>query len=162
MADVKILLNEFLELHGAEILPVTNEFEQARFKTVNGTCVIYRNNKGAFSFSNDHAKVAFTAFMEDKPWNASKKHQRIMRKTIEKKLLERDGPDCFYCVRPFTEAFPPTLEHFLSIQQGGNNHINNLALACEPCNLKAGSLPIAEKLKIRIHSMLAKAKAAAA
>lgn len=142
-------LCEFLELGGAEILPITNPFELARFKTVNGVCVIYQNKKGALSYSNDHAKIAAVNFLEGNTWNASKKYHRIQRKTIEAKLLERDGNICFYCDVEFTEDTPPTLEHILSITHGGTNNIANLCLCCEPCNVAAGNLPIVDKLKIR-------------
>lgn len=142
-------LNEFLEVGGAKIMAVTNEFEVARFISANGTCVIYRNKKGVISYSNEHAEAAFQLFLRGKPWSATKVHNRVPRKTIEAKLLERDGDDCFFCFVKFSEAVPPTLEHLLAINNGGNNHIANLCLACEPCNVEVGSMHIAEKMKIR-------------
>ncbi len=148
-AELAKRLCEFLELGGAEILPITNPFELARFKTVNGVCVIYQNKKGGLSYSNEHAKVAASHFLDGKSWNASKRHQRIQRQSIEGKLLERDGNACFYCGVDFSEEIPPTLEHILSITHGGTNNIANLCLCCEPCNVAAGNLSIVEKLKLR-------------
>ncbi len=148
-ADLARRLCEFLEVGGAEILPITNPFELARFKTVNGVCVIYQNKRGVLSYSNDHAKVAASCFLEGKPWGASKKHHRVQRQSVEAKLIERDGRHCFYCREHFSEELPPTLEHLLSVAHGGTNHIANLCLACEPCNVAAGNFAIVDKLKLR-------------
>ncbi len=148
-ADLARRLCEFLEVGGAEVLPITNPFELARFKTVNGVCVIYKNNKGSLSYSNDHARVAARHFLDGKPWSADKRHHRVQRQTVEAKLVERDGNACFYCATEFCDDTPPTLEHILSVAHGGTNHIANLCLACEPCNTAAGNLPIVEKLKLR-------------
>lgn len=148
-AELAKRLCEFLEVGGAEILPITNPFELARFKTVNGTCVIYQNKKGGLSYSNDHAKVAASHFLDGKPWSAAKKHHRVQRQSVEAKLLARDGITCFYCGVEFTDEIPPTLEHILSIAHGGTNNIENLCLCCEPCNVAAGNLAIVDKMKLR-------------
>lgn len=150
-AELAKRLCEFLEVGGAEILPITNPFELARFKTVNGVCVIYQNKKGVLSYSNDHAKVAASHFLDGKAWSADKKHHRVQRQSVEAKLLARDGHTCFYCQADFSAETPPTLEHILSITHGGTNNLANLCLACEPCNVAAGNLPIVEKLKLRRH-----------
>lgn len=142
-------LCEFLETGGAEILPITNPYELARFTSANGVCVVYQNKKGALSYSNEHAKVAVRRFMDGKPWNATVKHKRIQRESIEVKLLARDGNQCFYCREKFTDDNPATLEHLLSVTHGGNNNINNLALAHESCNQEAGNLSIVDKIKMR-------------
>ena len=141
--------SEFLTVAGADLLPPTNEYELARFKTVNGVCVAYRNKKGAVSFSNDHARAAWEAFVADKKWLASAMHKRAPRQNVEAKLRKRDGDGCFFCDLPFTEEAPPTLEHLLSIAHGGNNHLSNLVLAHGECNLKADSMPVIEKVKLR-------------
>ncbi len=141
--------NEFLELGGAEMLLLTNDYEISRFKTVNGVCVVYQTKKGKVSFSNEFAKAAFEAFLGGKKWNAHKVFVRTARQKVENQLLKRDGNSCFYCGTKFTDELPPTLEHILSIADGGNNNVANLALCCEDCNLKAASLPIVEKVRLR-------------
>lgn len=141
--------NEYLELGGAEILLLTNDYEIARFKTINGVCVVYRNKKGKFSFSGDHARFSWEQFLAGKKWTAQKIFVRTARAKVENKLLRRDGNECFYCAITFTEEIPPTLEHLLSIADGGNNHASNLALCCEACNKEVGDFPIAQKIKIR-------------
>jgi hypothetical protein len=134
---------------GADLLPPTNEYELARFKTVNGVCVTYRNKKGAVSFSKDHARAAWEEFVADKRWLARTIHKRAPRQTVETKLRAMDRNHCFFCRRPFTEAEPATLEHLLSIAHGGNNHRSNLALAHGECNMKAANLSAVEKVKLR-------------
>lgn len=57
----------------------------------------------------------------------AKRHKR-------KVLLDRDGPFCTYCERPFTEELPPTFDHLIGLVYGGTDHISNLVLACWPCN----------------------------
>lgn len=142
---------EFLAKGGAEILPPTNAWELARFKTSNGVCVVYQNAKHRVSYSNEHAHNAFTAWQENRPWTAGAISERIKRKTVEELLIERDGCGCFYCnTFDFSvTSGKPTLEHLLSISDGGNNHLSNLVLACQPCNKEAGSLPIIEKVRLR-------------
>lgn len=147
--DLATRFAEFLIVAGADLLPPASEYELARFKTVNGVCVTYRNKKGRVKFSNDHARAAWEAFLEDKRWLASSLHKRAPRQNVEAKLRKRDGDGCFFCGRPFTEEKPATLEHLLSIAHGGNNHLSNLVLAHGECNLKADSMPVIEKVKLR-------------
>ena len=140
---------EFLTKSGAEILETTNPWEVARFKTANGVCVVYSNSKGRITYSNKYAQEAYAAFVDDRPWIAVSKKERIKRKSVEQILLERDGSKCFYCGGEFRDDTPPTLEHFLSIANGGGDHLSNLALACEACNQEAGNLAIVDKIKLR-------------
>lgn len=141
---------EFLQAGGAEILKTTNSWELARFKTANGICVVYQKANGQPSYSNEHAHNAYTAFHEKRKWTAGEISERIKRKTVEELLLERDGISCFFCGKPFSKPLnPPTLEHLLSISDGGNNHLSNLCLAHESCNKDAANLSIVEKVKLR-------------
>lgn len=143
---------EFLQAGGAEILKTTNPWELARFKTANGICVVYQKANGKASYSNEHAHTAYTAFLERRKWTAGEISQRIKRKTVEELLFERDGHQCFFCGLIFLTTDPadrPTLEHLLSISDGGNNHLSNLCLAHERCNKEAANLSIVEKVKLR-------------
>jgi 5-methylcytosine-specific restriction endonuclease McrA len=143
---------EFLQAGGAEILKTTNAWELARFKTANGICVVYQKANGKPSYSNEHAHNAYTAFHEKRKWTAGEIVERIRRKTVEELLIERDGNECFFCGLFFVNADAsdrPTLEHLLSISDGGNNHLANLCLAHEKCNKDAASLSIVEKAKLR-------------
>lgn len=49
-------------------------------------------------------------------------------------LLERDGPTCQICQRPFTETDLPTIDHIIEQSRGGSNRIENLRLAHRKCN----------------------------
>lgn len=144
-------LEAFLEAGGAEILEPKNAWELARFKTAAGTHVIYQNARGGTSYSDENAHTAFTAFDEKRAWTASRPIERIKRRSVEELLIERDGAICFYCGGfDFSGSEgKPTLEHLLSISDGGNNHLSNLVLACEPCNMEAARLPIIQKVKLR-------------
>ena len=140
---------EFLESGGAEILKETNAWELARFKTSKGTCVVYQNSKGRVSFNNEYAHEAYAAFSDKRTWAASAIKERVRRRSVEELLIERDGTSCFFCGASFIDEIKPTLEHLLSISDGGSNHMSNLVLACELCNFHAGSLPIVEKVALR-------------
>ncbi len=149
MSELAKKLEEFLERGGATILPVTNPWEIARFKTVRGVCVIYRNANGNMRFSDPNAEEAYDAYRQGKAWFANEKATRIKRRTIREQLLARDGGNCFYCTLPFTSEDPETIEHFLAIAKGGTNHLDNLALAHESCNRAVGDLPIVKKIALR-------------
>lgn len=140
---------EFLEAGGAEILETTNAWELARFRTANGICVVYQNQKGRISSSNEYASAAMNAFHSGALWTAGEVKDRIKRKRVEDVLLERDGNACFLCGADFTPDSPPTLEHILSTCHGGNNHLSNLALAHGACNKEAANLSIVEKIRLR-------------
>jgi 5-methylcytosine-specific restriction endonuclease McrA len=59
------------------------------------------------------------------------------------------GSRCFYCLTPI-EGEAITLEHFLAKSICGIHRLENLTLACKPCNWEAGVLPVAEKLELAI------------
>jgi 5-methylcytosine-specific restriction endonuclease McrA len=49
------------------------------------------------------------------------------------RLLRKSGPCCYWC----HETFPPhqlTLDHLKPRSRGGSNKLENLRLACFPCN----------------------------
>lgn len=141
---------EFLQGSGAEILPVTNAWELARFRSANGICVVYQSGKGKVSYSNEYAHDAFSAFTDKRCWTAGRIIERVRRKTVEQLLIERDGDKCFYCGDVFEDdQLAPTLEHLLSRSHGGNNHLANLCLAHVSCNERAANLPIVEKIRLR-------------
>jgi len=142
-------LEAWLTEHGAEVLPTTNDWEVVRFKAIGGTCVIYKNGKGTFSFSNDSAREAMEAFANHRMWSAVAIHKRRAKQSVESKLMGRDGDECFYCGSGFTEESPATLEHLLSIAHGGGNHMANMVLVHGRCNEKAGSLHLFGKVKLR-------------
>ncbi|MDX6444647.1 MAG: hypothetical protein QOH71_1721 [Blastocatellia bacterium] len=54
-------------------------------------------------------------------------------------VYERDGRLCTYCGE-FVQWGSEHIDHSVSRRNGGTNHLNNLRLACAPCNLSKGSL----------------------
>lgn len=54
-------------------------------------------------------------------------------------VFRRDGRRCVYCTRRVTRA-TRHVDHRISRLNGGTNHLNNLGLACQQCNLLKGSL----------------------
>ncbi len=62
---------------------------------------------------------------------------------VREYLLEKWGHVCTYCG---VQGVPLQVEHILSRAKGGTDRIANLALACEPCNLKKGSQDVRDFL----------------
>jgi len=64
-----------------------------------------------------------------------------MRK-IKARLIERDGPACFYCHTRFPSAAGATVDHLVPQSFVPGWRLANLVLACGPCNAaKADTLP---------------------
>lgn len=79
-------------------------------------------------------------------------------------LIERDGPPaCAYCDRPldrFAHRSMPDavqLDHVHPRSRGGADELDNLAMACRPCNLAKGSRTVTEFLTARRAAALAEA-----
>lgn len=68
-------------------------------------------------------------------WTAETKN-RNRRVTA---LIERDGPECVYCG---STPINYEVDHFFPRSKGGPDRMNNLVLACPPCNqLKRDKMP---------------------
>lgn len=63
---------------------------------------------------------------------------------VREYLLEKWHRTCAYCGK---KDVPLQVEHIQPKANGGSNRVSNLTLACQPCNQKKGSRPIAEFLK---------------
>src|SRR5258708_4023150 len=78
---------------------------------------------------------------------------------VREYLLEKWNRKCTYCGK---ENIPLQVEHIQCKAKGGSDRIANLCLACEPCNLKKGTLDIKiflEKKPDLLKRILAQAKA---
>lgn len=151
MKDAKAFQG-WAEGQGGIVEPPTNEYELARIRHADGVLVIYQGKRG-LSFSDSIARSAWDAFKTDKGFPLTKRHKRTKKEGTLRRIRQRDGEQCWFCSREFSGDLPETLEHLLSISHGGNNAIQNLVLACEPCNVKAGNLSIAEKVLLRVTGM---------
>jgi hypothetical protein len=139
---------KFLEAAGAQILEPTNEYEALRFKANANVGVVYQNRHGQITKFFGEAKCAWNAFENKKSYTANKVSERIRRNHALNTLLKRDGTTCFYCGKEMSQG-DETIEHLFSINQGGKNHIANLALAHKACNHLANHLPVVKKVELR-------------
>ena len=55
---------------------------------------------------------------------------------VRQYLLEKWGRRCAYCGAKDT---PLQVEHIVPKARGGSDRVSNLALACEPCNIRKGT-----------------------
>jgi hypothetical protein len=73
--------------------------------------------------------------------------RRSLRQSDRDYISFRDGWRCTYCdrrVNPRTRH----IDHSVSVANGGTDHLNNLRLACAPCNLLKGALNAREFRRI--------------
>ena len=63
---------------------------------------------------------------------------------VREYLLEKWHRTCAYCGK---KDVPLQVEHIQPKANGGSNRVSNLTLACQPCNHRKGSQPIAVFLK---------------
>lgn len=81
----------------------------------------------------------------------AERHQRPTRADLVLALIERDGDECRYCNRDFTQR-ERTIDHVYpqsrAFAEGWTYEqvwdLSNLALACKPCNAKKGDLLLDE------------------
>ena len=148
-ADETVRFRAWLSENGAEVLEPTNPYEVIRFRTANGTSIIYRKDNGQQTFTGESG-AALKAFREGKSYrmNRATPHKR-QGDPVQRAIAERDGNSCFYCDVAFTEAVRSTIEHLVSRTHGGPDHIANKFLSCPDCNRKAGHLSAPEKIKLR-------------
>lgn len=139
----KYLLN-----NGMEILPITNEYENIRFKGIE-VGVLYKSGKT----SGYYADLILNSFKKRVPVPVKYgKKPSTGRKPGYKKeklaLLKRDGNNCFYCGKRLMDDI--TLEHIIPLVAGGKNMLGNMVLAHEQCNQEAGNLPVYKKMELAI------------
>ncbi|MCF6735082.1 HNH endonuclease [Blastococcus sp. KM273129] len=53
-------------------------------------------------------------------------------------VLDRDGPTCVWCGRPFSPLVRPTTEHVVPRVKGGPSWLENEVAACGRCNGERG------------------------
>jgi 5-methylcytosine-specific restriction endonuclease McrA len=67
------------------------------------------------------------------------------KKALRNLLWPKQRGLCCYCRRPMirdvksNDSRRVTIEHLRRICDGGTNHLDNLALACQDCNVRRGS-----------------------
>lgn len=140
----------WLTARGAEVLQPTNEWEIVRFRAHGMISIIYAKKNGSTTFTG----IAQTAWVEfESGASAMRFSQREPRQhrldVIVRTLVERDGPNCFYCGAELGDDLRPTKEHLVARTAGGPDHISNIFLSCLPCNREVGHMSAPEKIRFR-------------
>jgi len=139
---------QWLSRMGAEVLMPTNPYELARFIAHGGTHVVYVNGKGKISAAG-FALEALAAFDGGKVLSMGfAKAARTANSKRKAVLMQRDGRGCFYCGIDIADE-DMTVEHLIALDKGGQNRLENMALAHAKCNNKAGNLSLTMKIKLR-------------
>lgn len=139
---------KWISLCGGEVLNPLTMWEVMRVKALGQTHVVYCNKKGNETWPDSLASW-FKKFNNGKHIDlAYKIKSRGNTRAYRKAIFNRDGPRCFFCdkIMPDDDI---TVEHLISVNSGGKNHINNMALAHSACNNKAGHMSLVEKVKLR-------------
>jgi hypothetical protein len=98
------------------------------------------------------AKFAVNATQDD--WNPARKYRprndpekwtpRLPEKQwwpLRGKVFRRDGYLCAYCK---DEDGPFEIDHIVPVTRGGSNELENLCVACKPCNSSKGDRLLSE------------------
>jgi HNH endonuclease len=65
---------------------------------------------------------------------------RYISDALRKQVEERADSICEYCLIPIAETyFGGEIDHIVGIKHNGETVLENLALACQPCNRNKGS-----------------------
>lgn len=168
MTEVGIILSNpkrgaafraFLAERGCDVLAPTNKYEALRFKRAGRTNVIYRKANGRYTIVGNDVELAVAAFTSVErrggkvkvtmsiPPAVEAKRAKLRGSAVHKALLARDGDGCFYCGRRLRDD--QSREHLLARANGGSDRLENLVLAHHACNVKAGELPLIDKIKLR-------------
>ncbi len=73
----------------------------------------------------------------------SQNDQRVSGR--KRRVAKRDGRRCYLCGATFVLT-DLTEEHVVPKSRGGSNNIENIKLACQPCNEAKGNMPLTEYL----------------
>lgn len=145
MKGISFSLEDFkdwLEAGEFQELPLTQQYEALRYRSLNGIGVVYSNDRNKRYALTGAAEKDFLEFEAQNRTSLGKDKRSRLRAHLE----HRDGgPNCWFCA----SAPGTTIEHLLSRRWGGTNHKANLVLACEPCNQEADDLPVAQKVQLR-------------
>lgn len=65
---------------------------------------------------------------------SNKNGSHWIRDKKRRRIYERDGHRCVWCLKQVVVKVNATLDHFLPRELGGTNHVDNLITACLRCN----------------------------
>ncbi len=141
---------QWLRDRGADVLVPMSEWEVLRFVANDQTSILYRNKNDELTWTGE-ADKAWAAFKGRRKWQAGKTTASGNSKRRPQKLhalITRDGKACWFCFQELEDS-EITIEHLVARSSGGPNHLDNLVIACEPCNAKAHTMSVAEKVALR-------------
>lgn len=73
---------------------------------------------------------------------------------IEWREIKASSPICYYCKRPFSRRLKPTIEHIVSLNNGGAHTKDNIVAACKSCNsIKSAGTPDDLYRRLRAHGL---------
>ena len=123
--------------------------------------MVYRSLRGRLT-ANEQAIAAFDHLADEAPGSLAPVPVSKRRVTGERRagefarILERDGPGCFFCGGEFPPVNwdqdpgrAPTIEHLVAKAHGGPEHISNKFAAHSACNVSAGHMSAPEKIALR-------------
>lgn len=144
----------FLTARGSEIHTLTDPYMIARFSTPQGTGTIHKDRLGRVTSWQNGAEAAWRAFTctDDGGWRVGKKQNRCCgtkKSRMVSAAFQRDGKDCWLCGERFAWDREPTIEHLVPICSGGPDHLHNIVLVHQACNIRLGNLSVAEKVRLR-------------
>lgn len=145
----------WLRAQGADILPTTNPWELARFRARDQIHIIYTRANGTIT-AQDFGLECLAAFRRGGTLSMTVPTKRRGLSHRKEILLKRDGSACFFCGQEMSEE-EMTIEHLVPLMRGGPNIDDNLALAHEACNQKAGAAPLVEKIRAHCEARIQKA-----
>lgn len=138
---------EYLKANGADVQPVTSQWELLRYKVENaGLLVVYHNAKGRVT-APPIVVEHFELFKAGKGLVRRDRPGKGVKRSLKRQIFKRDGNTCFLCGQFLDND--KTLEHLLPIDAGGTSNIKNLALAHKNCNTVLGNKSIAVKIQLR-------------
>lgn len=149
MSDEELgVYRDYLANKGAQILPAKDGWELVRYK-FDGSEIEYALYRTSTSniVSDNAAGCHYVDYLRDIKPLPHRRPIMVHKRIVVAQLLARDGKGCCYCDEPL--GTDVTLEHFLSLAHGGNNTLENMALAHSHCNMAASNLAVVQKLRLR-------------
>jgi len=145
-AQLKIF-TQWLRDRGADVLAPMNQWELIRFVANEETSVLYTQKSGRLTWTGETEK-AWDCFKGKGQWMPGTAKKRKPKGQYIEALIRRDGPTCWYC-RTMLDFVEMTTEHLVARSSGGPHHMDNLVIACQPCNERAHTMSVPEKIILR-------------
>ena len=142
---------EWLSARGGILLPHTNEWEVVRVDTCHGVLVGHRNKQGAYRFTGELGTLRNDFTSGRTPAIGPEHKARKRLSYLVDAIAERDGLECWFSGTPFTGSDDErvTIEHLCPRAHGGPDHLSNLVIATQEWNARAGSMSVAQKVRLR-------------